>query len=143
MRICYRLGMLVTRTFAAVSVLVAVAACASAPSPQRASEERSKLRSAMQVQVDTRERRDEQSRLLAKSVEEAGLEGLDRPSVRAAFGPGKACDIEVCRKNGFLDSDWYYEIGVLENEQLKQLPLLLLSFDPHERVKRVFTFTTH
>ena len=123
--------------------VVSALACASAPSPQRASEERGKLRSAMRVPVDTRERRDEQSRLLAKSVEEAGLEGLDRPSVRAAFGPGKACDLEVCRENGFSDSDWYYEIGVLENEKLKQLPLLLVAFDPHERVKRVFTLTTH
>lgn len=132
-----------SRMLVSVAVLSAAAACASAPSPQRASEERGKLRSAMHVPVDTRELRDEQSRLLAKSVEEAGLEGLDRPSVRAAFGPGKACDIEVCRKYGFVDSDWYYEIGVLENERLKQLPLLLLAFDPHERVKRVFTLTTH
>jgi hypothetical protein len=118
-------------------------ACASGTSALRADQERGKLRSAMQVPVATREKRDEQSRLLATSVEDAGLEGLDRPSVRAAFGPGKSCDLQVCRNNGFTDGDWYYEIGVMENEQVKQLPLLLLSFDPHERVKRVFTFTTH
>jgi hypothetical protein len=103
---------------------------------------REQLRSAMQASVTSREQRSEQSRLLAKVVDEDALDGMTRPEVRSAFGPGNACSLEVCRKNGFEDTDWYYEIGVSANPELKQLPLVLFKFDPHERTTRVYTLTT-
>jgi hypothetical protein len=125
-------------------VVALLQSCASAGQGQlRAGEERDKLRRAMQVSVDSRARRDQQSQLLADSAQRADLETMNRDSVRAAFGAGRACGLEICRKQGFSDSDWYYEIGVIGGEQVKQLPLLMLSFDPHGHVKRVFTLTTH
>jgi hypothetical protein len=96
----------------------------------------------MQATVTSRAERSEQSRLLAKVVDEDALDGMTRQEVRSAFGAGKACTLEVCRKNGFEETDWYYEIGVSANAELKQLPLVLFKFDPHERTMRVFTLTT-
>jgi len=127
-----------------VCALVSLWACASSgESELRAQQSRADLRSAMQVQVDSRERRDEQSKLLAERVERANLESTDRPGILAAFGPGKPCVLELCEKHGFIDTDWYYELGVPASDQVKQLPLLLVGFDPHDHVKRVFTLTTH
>jgi hypothetical protein len=117
--------------------------CAGSHSEAQAHAALTQLQSAMHAAVGDRTERDEQSRLLADSVERADLERMDRDSVRTAFGPGKPCAIKVCEVNGFAPSDWYYEIGVSNNERIAQLPLLILAFDPHEHVKRVFAFTTH
>src|SRR6201995_4628776 len=91
------------RPWMTVSVLAAFSCwgCASGDDKLRAEQERQKLHAAMQASVGSRTTRDEQSQLLADAVEDAGLEGLDRPRVRAAFGPGKACEIDVCRSLGF------------------------------------------
>ncbi|MEY4575773.1 MAG: hypothetical protein RL701_476 [Pseudomonadota bacterium] len=97
----------------------------------------------MAVPVPDKDKRDEQSHLLADSVAYADLERMDRGSVRTALGEGKACTLSVCAANGFYETDWYYELGILQNEKVKQLPLLLLGFDLHDRVTHVFTLTTH
>jgi hypothetical protein len=124
-------------------LLAQLAGCASGSSELRADQARRELQHALQVPVDSKERRDEQSRVLADSVASAELERLDRPRVRALLGPGQACELALCQRHGFGSNDWYYEIGVLQDPQVKQLPLLMLSFDPHQRVTRVFTLTTH
>jgi uncharacterized membrane protein len=145
-----RAGM--SRSLATVSLACALAvmtgammtgACASSMTPAQLSQLRLQLRDAMQVRVETRAQRDDQSRLLANIVAQDAVDGLDRPQVSAAFGPGKACDLEVCRKNGFTRDDWYYEIGVMADPHVKQLPLLLFAFNMHDQVTKVFTLTTH
>ncbi|HEY2732385.1 MAG TPA: hypothetical protein VGI70_00290 [Polyangiales bacterium] len=116
--------------------------CATERNSQHAVDLREQLRAAMQTSVTSREQRDEQSRLMRKVVEEDAVDGMTRPEVRAAFGPGLACTLDVCHKNGFEETDWYYPIGVNESDKVQQLPLLLFKFDPHERTVRVFTLTT-
>ncbi|HEX4352679.1 MAG TPA: hypothetical protein VHZ95_07195 [Polyangiales bacterium] len=100
------------------------------------------MREAMQKSVTSREQRDEQSQLMMKVVKADAVDGMTRPEVRAAFGPGVACTLDVCHKNGFEESDWYYEIGVHTSGKIEQLPLLLFKFDPHERTVRVFTLSS-
>jgi hypothetical protein len=129
------------RVLLTVTALV-LGACASA-SAAEVQDMRRQLRTAMQTQVADRDQRDAQSRLMADLVGKDAVRGMSRPEVRAAFGPGIACSLEVCRKNSFLETDWYYEIGVRADPKLDQLPLLLFGFDPHERVVRTFTLTTH
>jgi hypothetical protein len=126
-----------------VTLSVTLCACAGAQASAHAAQLRANLRNAMQKPITSRASRDEQSRLLANTVKEDALDGLDREKVRAAFGPGQSCRLDVCSEQGFTAHDWYYEIGVIANESVKQLPLLLIAFDPHERVSRVFTLTTH
>jgi len=124
-----------------VSAALALVGCAADRHDPQLAQMRSQLRAAMQAEVDDNQKRDEQSRLLADVVGHDALRGLTRPEVRAAFGPGISCTLDVCKKNSFSSSDWYYEIGV-KGPQVKQLPLLLFGFDPHERAVRVFTLTT-
>jgi hypothetical protein len=126
-----------------LGALLAIAGCAHAPSPEQAAQLRHQLRDAMNAQVSTREQRDEQSRLLVDVVDKGALSGLDRDQIRAAFGPGEACRIDLCSQHGFRESDWYYEIGHAEGDQIKQLPVLIVGFDPHERAARVWTLKTH
>lgn len=119
-------------------------ACATTgPSEQTVEEARTRLLRAMRAPVESRERRDAQSRLLADNVDTASLTTLDRNSVRSLFGPGLSCELTLCTSHGFHADDWYYELGVNQSAQVKQLPLLMIAFDPHQRVTRVFTLTTH
>jgi hypothetical protein len=126
-----------------LSMLVGSAGgCAADRHDPQLAQLRSQLKAAMQTAVDDDHERDAQSRLLAEVVDRDAVRGLTRPEVRAAFGPGNACTLDVCKKNSFSASDWYYEIGV-KGPKVKQLPLLLFGFDPHERAVRVYTLTTH
>ena len=77
--------------------------------------------------------------IVAKDV----LDGLNQEELRAALGTGKACRTELCDAQGFEDSDWYYEMGVANGEEVKQLPVLIVGFDPRGRVARVYMLTTH
>jgi hypothetical protein len=97
----------------------------------------------MQEPVQTLAERDQHSRLLADVVGKEALHGLDQEQVRAAFGPGDACRNDLCSKHGFTEGDWYYEIGRTENPKIKQLPVLIVGFDPQGRAVRVWTLTTH
>src|SRR4051812_22333369 len=116
--------------------------CAGQPDHMHSVQLREQLRSAMQASVKSRAERSEQSQLLAKVIDADALDGMMRPEVRSAFGPGKACALEICRKNGFEETDWYYEIGVMDDPALKQLPLVLFKFDTHDRTQRVFALST-
>lgn len=97
----------------------------------------------MQRPIRTRSERDENSRLLADVVGKEALHGLDRDQVRAALGPGEACRDKLCEEHGFVEDDYYYEIGHAEGDQVKQLPVLIVGFDPQGRAIRVWTLTTH
>jgi hypothetical protein len=118
-------------------------ACASGQAGQHADEARVRIQQAMHSPVDNREARDQESRVLADNIESARLETLDMSKLRQLFGPGMPCTNEVCQKQGFSPDDWFYEIGMREGKQVERLPLLLVGFDPHGQVKRVFTYTTH
>jgi hypothetical protein len=129
---------------AVVAMLALVlAACGASLSPAEAMQQRQRLRAAMQQPVSTREQRDDQSRLLADVVNKGALQKMSMEDVRAAFGPGRACRIDLCSKHGFTDADWYYDIGVIEGDQVKQLPVLIVGFDPQGRAARIWTLTTH
>jgi hypothetical protein len=120
------------------------AACASTADPLAAARARDRLRAAMQAPVATREQRDAQSRLLLSEVEPAQLERLTLSELQAALGHGSSCRAsDLCAKYGFAPDDWYYAIGQVQDEAIKQLPTLIVGFDPHGRVHRVFTLKTH
>jgi hypothetical protein len=121
-----------------------LSACASAGDPQRIASARDHLRAAMQTSVATREQRDAQSRLLVQEVEAAQLERLTLSEIEAALGHGNSCRVsDLCAAQGFGPDDWYYPIGQVADEKIKQLPTLIIGFDPHGRAMRVFTLRTH
>jgi hypothetical protein len=127
-----------------VAAALTCAACAGSADPMAAAQARDRLRAAMQAQVATREQRDEQSRLLLAEVEPAQLERLTLSELQAALGHGSSCRAsDLCAKYGFAPDDWYYPIGQVQGEAIEQLPTLIVGFDPHGRVHRVFTLKTH
>ena len=128
---------------AACALAVVLAACGASLTPVQAMQERERLRAAMREPVSTRQKRDDQSRLLADVVNKGALQKMDMEDVRAAFGPGQPCRIELCSQHGFGEGDWYYEIGVIEGDKVKQLPVLIVGFDPQGRAARIWTLTTH
>jgi hypothetical protein len=120
-----------------------IAGCGASLTPAEAGALRSRLRDAMQEPVSTQAERDQHSRLLAEVVGKDALHGLTQADVRAAFGPGDACRNPLCEQHGFTDNDWYYEIGRAQDPKIKQLPVLIVGFDPQLRAARVWTLTTH
>lgn len=129
-----------------LSVLPGLAgACASAQAHKLAvAQAREKLRAALNRPVHTRQERDDQSRLLVDAVDNAELERLSLAEVQAVLGRGHACQAsQLCSAQGFTGDDVYYVIGSAQDKALKQLPTLILGFDPHGRVQRVFALRTH
>ena len=142
------LPMLQVRSSTLLRSLVAaglvLAGCAGSSSQVQPEQWRARLRDAMQQDVPTRDKREELSRLLADAVENGDIERMNRPEVRAAFGEGASCEsLPLCDQQGFQASDWYYPIGVASDPKIKQLPTLIVGFDPHDQVSRVYTLTTH
>jgi hypothetical protein len=137
-----------THRVATASVLLAlfgipVLACGPRLTEAEAQDQRSRLRNALARPVATREARDDQSRLLAEVADSGVLEGLNEAEIRAAIGKGQACRSPLCEQNGFGAGDFYYEVGVMEGDEVKQLPVLIVGFDPRGRATRVWTLTTH
>lgn len=138
-----QLSALVRAALTTAIVLLAFA-CGGAQKAAAKAQWRTKLRAAMHEEVSDRDVRDSHSRLLVAAVDAGAVDGMLREDIRAAFGPGLACASQpVCDDQGFAGEDWYYEIGVMTDPKVKQLPLLLMSFDPMGRLTRVFTLTTH
>ncbi|HEX7479169.1 MAG TPA: hypothetical protein VF331_15290 [Polyangiales bacterium] len=130
---------------AVIAMLVGVlCACAAHSSDVKPETWRARLRAAMQQPVDSREGRDELSRLLVDAVENAEIERLTLAEVRAAFGAGIACeDSALCKQHGFAADDWYYPIGNAKDPHIKQLPTLIIGWDPQGRAARVYALRTH
>jgi hypothetical protein len=93
--------------------------------------------------VATRDQRDQHSRALLEVADSGALNGLSQLELREAIGAGSACRAEICGQNGFGESDWYYEVGVAESDEIKQLPVLIIGFDPRGRATRIWTLKTH
>jgi hypothetical protein len=128
-------------SFVVIVALHALSGCGAGLAPAEASNLRHQLRAAMQEPVGSRDERDRHSRLLADVVARGALQGLDQDEVRAAFGSGDACRTPLCEQHGFSESDWYYEIGHATDPKLKQLPVLIVGFDPQRRATRIWTLT--
>jgi hypothetical protein len=117
--------------------------CAAARPDPAAAEWRKKLQAAMQAPVADRTQRDQNSRVLTDAVAHDALTGLNLSDVQAMFGQGQPCSEQsLCAEQGFSGDDLYYAIGQLENDKLKQLPVLIVGFDTHGLVKRVYTLST-
>ena len=130
--------------YGVILLLASSLACASQSDQMAVAQARDKLRDALNRPVHTRDERDDQSRLLLDTVEHAELERMTLSDVQAALGLGNACQAsELCRTQGFTGDDVYYVIGRAEDDSIKQMPTLILGFDPHGHVKRVFTLRTH
>lgn len=122
--------------------LSALLGCGAELSQDEAARLRGELRAAIQAPVTSRDERDRHSRLLESAVDRGALSGLDQDELRAALGPGVACNHRLCAEHGFNAGDWYYEIGQNQSPKLKQLPVLIVGFDPRRRVARVWTLKT-
>jgi len=98
----------------------------------------------MQARVSTRTQRDEHSRVLLDAIAHDALEGLNLAQVQAQFGQGQPCSEQaLCAEQGFSGDDLYFEIGEIADDSIKQLPVLIVGFDTHGGVKRVYTLKTH
>jgi hypothetical protein len=117
--------------------------CGPKLSEAEARDQRARLRSALDQPVATRDARDAQSRLLAEVKDSGALDDLNQAEVRAAIGKGQACRYPICAQNGFSPDDYYYEIGLAEGDEVKQLPVLIVGFDPRGRATRIWTLSTH
>lgn len=106
---------------------------------------RSKLRDAIAAEVNTRDQRNEHSRMMEQALEEGALEDMTRPEVQAALGKAINCSSrDLCDDNGFQGDDWYYELGQMGDEdKVKQLPVLIIGFGIKGEVVRTWTMTTH
>ena len=126
-----------------VAVLAVVTSCAGSGPEIKPEQWRARLRAGMAEDVPTREKRGELSRLLVDATDHGALDRLERPDVSAALGKPLSCDsLPLCAEQGFLGSDWYYLMGHTENAKIKQLPLLIVGFDPQDRVSRVYVLHT-
>jgi hypothetical protein len=124
--------------------IVLSSACASQSDQLAVAQARDKLRAALSRPVHTRDERDDQSRLMLDAVEHAELERMTLSEVQAALGLGNVCQAsDLCSAQGFSGDDVYYVIGQATDDRIKQMPTLILGFDPHGHVKRVFTLRTH
>jgi hypothetical protein len=120
-----------------------IAACATKPEG-RPEEWRARLRHAMREEVHTRDQRDQLSRVMVQAVEAGALERLSMPELEAALGLGTECaGYDLCDQQGFSGADWYYLIGQAKDPDIKQLPVLIVGFNPHGYVNRVYTMKTH
>jgi hypothetical protein len=130
-----------TCTFALFGLLVA---CAPAQPDPTAAAWRSRLQELMQERVSTRTQRDEHSRVLVDAVAHDAFEGLNLAQVQAQFGQGQPCSGQaLCAEQGFSGDDLYFPIGEIADDSIKQLPVLIVGFDTHGNVKRVYTLKTH
>jgi hypothetical protein len=126
-----------------LTVLLVAAGCGASLTEAQRHDLQQRLRTAMAEPVASRDERDQHSRTMVEVADSGALNGLDQEQLRAAIGRGQACRAEICSKNGFRESDWYYEIGVAANDQIKQLPVLIIGFDPRGRAARIWTLKTH
>jgi hypothetical protein len=132
------------RKLTAVALAGLAASCAASQPDPTAREWRSKLAGAIREPVATREQRDDHSRVLVAAVDHDAIVGLNADEIQAAFGPGEPCSGQaLCSEQGFSGDDIYYAIGQKTDDKLKQLPVLIVGFDPHGKVKRVYTLKTH
>ena len=128
-------------TLASFSLLLA---CGPKGPDPTAAAWRDKLQGLMQERVSTRTQRDEHSRVLVDAVEHDAFEGLNLDQVQQKFGRGQPCSEQaLCAEQGFSGDDLYYEIGEIADDSIKQLPVLIVGFDTHGTVKRVYTMKTH
>lgn len=119
-------------------------ACAPAQPDPTAREWRERLATAMQAKVATREQRDENSRVLVEAIDHDALEGMNLAEIQARFGQGEPCSGQsLCAEQGFSGDDLYFAIGERTDDSIKQLPALIVGFDSHGGVKRVYTLRTH
>jgi len=121
-----------------------IVGCATSKSEGRPDEWRARLRHAMTEEVHTRDQRDQLSRAMLEAVEASALERLSMDELEAALGRGTECaGYDLCDQQGFSGSDWYYLIGQAKDPAIKQLPVLIVGFNPHGYVNRVYTLKTH
>ena len=119
-------------------------ACASQSDQLTVAQARDKLRAGFSRSIHSRDERDDASRVMVDAVDHAELERMTFSEVQAAFGLGKVCQAnDLCASKGFGGDDVYYVMGQAANDKITLLPTLILGFDPHGHVKRVYTLKTH
>jgi hypothetical protein len=118
-------------------LLIAVAACA--PKGPAATETLPKLRDVLQQPVTSPEQNKANSELVETIAEEGHLLGLTRIEVEKKIGKGDDCAThELCQKQGFDDTDWYYEVGTEGEGYMRLRPALIVGFDRFGKSVRTY-----
>jgi hypothetical protein len=120
-----------------LSLFALAAACA--PKGPAATETLPKLREALQQPVTSPAQNKANSDLVETISEEGHLLGLSRLEVEKQLGKGDECSIhELCRKQGFEDTDWYYEVGEMGEGYVRLRPALIVGFDRFGKAVRTY-----
>jgi hypothetical protein len=117
--------------------LLLLAACA--PKGPAATETLPKLREALTQPVTTPEQNKANSDLVELIAEEGHLLGLTRLEVEQKLGKGDDCAThELCQKQGFDPTDWYYEVGQMGEGYMRLRPALIVGFDRFGKSVRTY-----
>ena len=118
--------------------------CATAKDSLQMQQMRFKLQQVTFGAVETIEKRDEHSRVLAEVLDSGALDDQSREGLRDTLGQPRSCTAAICAEQGFGRDDWYFEIGVNSNpDVIKQMPLVIASFSRDGQVSRLYVLTTH
>lgn len=119
-------------------VLLSLLVVACGPKGPSAAETLPRLREAIYGTVTTDEENRANSDLVEQVAELGHLLGLTRLEVEQHLGKGDVCSLhELCAKQGFLDTDWYYEVGHGDTYQ-RVRPALIVGFDRFGKVVRTY-----
>ena len=120
-----------------LSVIALAAACA--PQGPAATETLPRLRDVLSQPVTSAEQNKANSELVEIIADEGHLLGLTRIEVEKKIGKGDDCAThELCQKQGFDDTDWYYEVGTEGQGYMRLRPALIVGFDRFGKSTRVY-----
>jgi len=126
-----------------VILLSCAGAYASGPSVP-ATQHIAQLRGATQGPVETRDQNQQNSKLVQEVVDSEALLRLNRHEVAEQLGKGEMCvHHELCAKQGFVQDDWYYDVGQGNEDAVGKRPVLILGFDDHGVVDRTYNLRVH
>ena len=102
------------------------------------------LARARETPVSSGEESATHSRLVQDVVDADALQDLRRFEVEEKIGRGEPCSRHPrCGQLGFQADDWFYPIGAMGEGYGGPVPLLIVGFDRHGAVDRVWTLRTH
>ncbi len=102
------------------------------------------LRDALDEPVEDAEAADRHSRAVQQVVDADALQGLRRFEVQERLGRGDPCSRHPrCAELGFEPDDWFYGVGALGGGYPGPVPSLIVGFDHHGVVVRVWNLRLH
>lgn len=124
-------------------LLIGASACAGAPARPK-DELFADFNRLSAKPLVTRDDGDAASRIAEELASSHALDRMTRLEVMQAIGRGDDCvRHRDCAEHGFLDNDWHYTVGQPSAEFAGNVPVLIVGFDGHGDVERVWNLRTH